>query len=101
MTTARVRPSLVLAVLAALAALVPLAYASPVDPTWFAGLYDNGDSDGAVLLTLATATSVAPAERVIIDVTQHDAGHAGLAEGSGRAVVTAAPSDLTRGPPGS
>src|SRR2546425_7611117 len=33
----------------ALVALVPLAHASPPDPTWIPGLYDNADHDDAVL----------------------------------------------------
>ncbi|PYN82243.1 MAG: hypothetical protein DMD96_06625 [Candidatus Rokuibacteriota bacterium] len=33
----------------ALVALVPLAHASPTDPTWIAGLYDDADHDDAVL----------------------------------------------------
>lgn len=37
-------------------ALRPLAEASPPDPTWIAGLYDNGDLDDVVLAaTSATA----------------------------------------------
>ena len=31
-----------------LLALVPLAHASPPDPTWTAGIYDNADLDEAV-----------------------------------------------------
>jgi hypothetical protein len=34
---------------AALGTLVPLAHSSPPDPTWIAGLYDDGDHDEAVL----------------------------------------------------
>lgn len=41
-----------LLLLGALAALSPLAYASPPDPTWIAGLYDDGDSDAVVLLVV-------------------------------------------------
>jgi len=40
---------LIVALTATLFALVPLAAASPVDPTWIAGLYDNGDHDDIVL----------------------------------------------------
>jgi hypothetical protein len=34
--------------------LATLAYASPPDPTWVSGLYDDGDADGAIL----SATSI-------------------------------------------
>lgn len=30
--------------------LVPLAHATPVDPTWISGLWDDGDGDDIVLL---------------------------------------------------
>lgn len=43
-----------------LAALTPAALASPPDPTWIAGLYDDGDHDDVILLVLSTsATPVA------------------------------------------
>ena len=39
------------------AALTPLAYASPPDPTWISGFFDDGDADDAVfLITSITAT---------------------------------------------
>ncbi len=41
-----------------LAILVSLAYASPTDPTWIAGIYDNADYDDVVaLLTDGTGAS--------------------------------------------
>jgi hypothetical protein len=39
--------------LSSLFALVPLAYASPPDPLWIPGIYDEGDLDFAVELALA------------------------------------------------
>ena len=38
--------------------LTPLAYAGPPDPTWIAGLYDNGDYDDVVLIVTAGAELV-------------------------------------------
>ncbi len=39
------------------AALTPLAYASPPDPTWVSGIFDDDDADDAVfLITSSTAT---------------------------------------------
>ena len=95
----RSRRSIALALFGVLATLVPLAWASPVDPTWFAGLYDNGDSDEAVLRALATSESAAPVMRMVIDIAKHDTFVAVLAAGLGRAAGTAAPPDLTRAPP--
>src|SRR5262249_773096 len=39
-----------------LAALTPLAYATPPDQTWIAGLYDNADYDDVVALVTSTAS---------------------------------------------
>jgi hypothetical protein len=49
-----------LALTALLAALTPLAFASPPDPTWIAGVWDDGDHDDAVLL-VSQATAFVPA----------------------------------------
>jgi len=47
-----------LLILIAIAALTPLAHASPPDPTWVAGLWDDGDHDDVILLVCATAAAV-------------------------------------------
>ena len=44
-STVRVAPLLFLVLLL----LTPMAYASPPDPSWIAGLYDNADFDDVVL----------------------------------------------------
>jgi hypothetical protein len=49
-----------LVLIATLVALTPAAFASPPDPTWIAGLYDNGDHDDVILLV--TSTSSTPVE---------------------------------------
>jgi hypothetical protein len=51
-----VRPRALVALLLVLvvAGLTPLAKASPPDPTWVAGFWDNGDYDDIVLLICAT-----------------------------------------------
>jgi len=40
-----------LVVIASLVATIALAYASPVDPTWTAGIYDAADDEVVILLT--------------------------------------------------
>jgi hypothetical protein len=46
-----------LVLLLATAALTPLAYATPPDPTWVSGFFDDDDNDDAVfLITSSTAT---------------------------------------------
>jgi hypothetical protein len=47
-----------LLILIAIASLTPLAHASPPDPTWVAGLWDDGDHDDVILLVCATAAAM-------------------------------------------
>jgi len=53
------RALVALLVLLALATLSPLALASPVDPTWVAGFWDDGDHDDVVLLVCAAVADLA------------------------------------------
>jgi hypothetical protein len=46
----RMRFGLIVALLASLVLLAPLAYADPPDQVWLGGLYDGGDQDDAVSL---------------------------------------------------
>ncbi len=48
---------LVMTVLVCLVALTPLAYATPTDPLWIAGVYDGADLDD-VILTIVSADGV-------------------------------------------
>jgi hypothetical protein len=41
----------------ALLTLGAVAYASPPDPTWVAGLWDNGDHDDVVMLVTSMAAA--------------------------------------------
>src|SRR5262245_16003430 len=54
----RRRPSRALLVVVALVSLAPLAYASPADPTWLSGWWDDSDHDDVVTLA-SSAVSVA------------------------------------------
>lgn len=49
---------LVLTLAGALLALTPLAYASPTDPAWLVGIFDEGDADD-VVLSITAAVGVA------------------------------------------
>jgi len=49
------------ALLFACATLPALAHASPPDPSWIAGIYDDGDYDDVVTLVHSGAGSLAPA----------------------------------------
>jgi hypothetical protein len=49
--------ALVAAMLTALVALTPLAYADPPDPTWVSGFFDDDDNDnGVFFITSSLAT---------------------------------------------
>jgi hypothetical protein len=41
-------------------ALTPLAYATPLDPSWIHGIYDGADYDDVVLLITSEAGDVTP-----------------------------------------
>ena len=49
------RRSLLLLVVGAMLSLGVLAYASPPDPDWISGLWDNGDYDDIILLVTSGA----------------------------------------------
>jgi hypothetical protein len=46
------------ALLPALVVLTPLAYASPPDPVWISGFFDEGDHDDVVVLVVSTGAAV-------------------------------------------
>ncbi len=51
---------LALLILAAPALLLALAYASPPDPSWIPGIYDDADNDDIVTLVTSATANVAP-----------------------------------------
>jgi len=53
-------PALALVLALALLALTPLAYASPPDPVWISGFFDDGDNDDAVFLITSSAAALDP-----------------------------------------
>src|SRR5260370_33920438 len=46
--------------LAALVTLTPLAYASPPDPTWGSGVFDDDENDDVAFLITSRSVAVAP-----------------------------------------
>src|SRR5262245_10687219 len=55
-----VSSALALLLLGVFAGLVPLAHASPPDPTWIAGFYDGADFDDVVLAIVSLAVASRP-----------------------------------------
>ena len=47
-----------------LAAISGLAYASPADPSWVSGVYDDADFDDVVVLVIS-AEALVPAENIV------------------------------------
>ena len=48
------------ALLLALVALTPLAYATPPDPTWVSGFFDDDDNDNGVFLVTSSLVALDP-----------------------------------------
>lgn len=48
--------------------LTPLAYASPPDPSWIAGIYDDADFDDVVDMITSAAAATAPV--LLVDLRQ-------------------------------
>ncbi len=57
---------LVLSLLGPLIGLVPLAYASPPDPAWISGLYDDADYDDVVVVATSMKAPEEPAPLPVI-----------------------------------
>jgi hypothetical protein len=91
------RSGLALASVIVLAVLGALAHASPPDPTYIPGLYDDGDHDDVILLVwsavgaLDALAAPACAVRVVADAPVHRLPALLASAGLGPA--------LTRGPP--
>ncbi len=56
--TSRRQPALVMLIV--LVALMPLAYASPPDPVWVSGFFDNDDNDNGVFLVTSSHITLDP-----------------------------------------
>ena len=72
------RLPLVLILLSGLAVLAPLAYASPPDPAWIGGIYDDDDFDNVVLAATSAKSLkcppsvVAPPLLIVVEVVRLD-----------------------------
>jgi hypothetical protein len=58
MVPAMRRRALVVVLLCVMGVLTPLAHASPADPTWIGGFYDDADYDDVVLSITGGVTAV-------------------------------------------
>ena len=95
----RLRPPVVLAVLFGLFALRPLAYASPTDPVWIQGIYDDADHDDVVLAATSTDGIREAPRGAAVDPRFLVLGVLSLADAAGHPDV-ALPACSIRAPPG-
>ena len=88
--------------LGVLLALPPCAHASPTDPTWIPGFYDNNDYDDVILfitgaVTAANSHSAAPIWLITVCLGLIAPGRpARVSAGPRRSVSTRAPPRLSR-----
>ena len=52
--------ALLIALLVVLVALTPLAYATPPDPVWVSGFFDDDDNDDGVFLVTSSLVTIDP-----------------------------------------
>ena len=52
--------ALLASLLVVLAALTPLAYATPPDPVWVSGFFDDDDNDDGVFLVTSSLAAIDP-----------------------------------------
>jgi hypothetical protein len=64
--------------LVVLSAILPLAYASPPDPSWVKGIYDGADFDDVVVFITSGAGAVEPFLQVDFRLVPPFAGYAFL-----------------------
>ena len=60
MKVSRLLVLVALVLIGPISALTPLAYATPLDPSWISGIYDGADYDDVVLLITSEAGRVTP-----------------------------------------
>jgi hypothetical protein len=78
--------------------VTPLAWATPLDPSWTKGMYDDGDFDD--LLAYLTSGSAAICTAPVTDGRHLQASHvADLAGPEPVALAPAGSSEAPRGPP--
>ena len=87
---------LALVLVGPIVALTPLAYATPLDPSWICGIYDAADYDDVVVLITSEAGGVTPS----LLPEFHQSLVAGILPHAGARVPTATVSTLhSRAPP--
>jgi hypothetical protein len=60
--------ALALLLLPLVGGLTALAYASPPDPAWIEGIYDDGDSDDVIVMITSGVAAIAPV--LLVDLRQ-------------------------------
>ncbi len=68
MKIGRLRPLLGVLLILLVGGLTGLAYASPPDPTWIQGFYDDGDSDDVIFLITFCSAAAMPVLSADVDL---------------------------------
>ena len=91
-------PVLALVLLGAVTVLAPLAYATPPDPTWITGFWDDNDHDDVIFLITSDVGAIEP--HLILDRNPVDVVVSALPQTAERPVCPSARSSPpTRAPP--
>ena len=90
--------ALALLLLPLVGGLTALAYASPPDPAWIEGIYDDGDSDDVIVMITSGVAAIAPV--LLVDLRQTPPLLGPAPQLAGRPVPTCSLSPLqSRAPP--
>ena len=97
MKVSRLLALVALVLIGPIVALTPLAYSTPLDPSWICGIYDAADYDDVVLLITSEAGRVTPS---LLPEFLQGLVVAGILQHAGARVPTATVSTLhSRAPP--
>jgi hypothetical protein len=94
-----IRIATFLSILVALILIVPIAFASPPDPSWIAGLYDGADGDDIGAFDYAPVAGVGVSEQPFLSSLRLSKRF--LVSGPSRNVDGVLTIQFTRGPPSS
>ena len=72
----RFAPPILPVLLVAISVITPLAYASPPDPSWVKGIYDDADFDDVVVFITSAAGVVEPFPQLHLRLVPPLAGYA-------------------------
>jgi len=94
-----IRIATFLSIVVALILIVPIAFASPPDPSWIVGIYDGADGDDIMAFDYAPVAGVGVSEQPFLSPPRLSQRF--LVSGPSRSVDGVPAIQFTRGPPSS